>query len=244
VDADDVEKFLGKALTFSCKVRHDAGSAKNFKVRLRHPTLNNGFGTVTTLETSPDTSVSDLTTTTLSFTFAAVDVANDNGLMIEVQMDAGGALVSKNVWITEAQLEIGSAATEFEWRSFNDELFACKQYFQKSFPIGVAPAQNAGRSGCLRMNVQGATPTANRTMQVQLIPPLRGTADPAPVFYNPEDNNSNWRNVSDGNNSGASSNSVSDQSNDRLSIVNAGNAGDGEGETVAVHFSVDAEFLV
>ena len=42
-------------------------------------------------------------------------------------------------FITGMQLEVGSVATEFEDRSFGEELAACQRYYQKSYPQGRTP---------------------------------------------------------------------------------------------------------
>jgi hypothetical protein len=41
---------------------------------------------------------------------------------------------SATVYITGVQLEVGSVATTYEHRSFDDELRRCKRHFQKSYP--------------------------------------------------------------------------------------------------------------
>jgi hypothetical protein len=52
-----------------------------------------------------------------------------------------------NEWyITGVQMELGEQATPFEHRSFADELYRCKRYFQKSFNYADAPA-NGGATG-------------------------------------------------------------------------------------------------
>ena len=40
---------------------------------------------------------------------------------------------ANNFHLTGVQIEIGTSATEFEHRSFEDELHSCKRYYQKSF---------------------------------------------------------------------------------------------------------------
>jgi len=48
---------------------------------------------------------------------------------------------TSNEWyITGVQLEVGSVATEFEAKSFGEELALCQRYYQKSYPLGT----NAG----------------------------------------------------------------------------------------------------
>ena len=42
-------------------------------------------------------------------------------------------------YLTGVQFEVGSQATAFEHRSFNEELLLCKRYYQKSYAYGTAP---------------------------------------------------------------------------------------------------------
>jgi hypothetical protein len=42
-------------------------------------------------------------------------------------------------FITGMQLEVGSVATEFEHRSFGEELALCQRYYQKSYPQDTTP---------------------------------------------------------------------------------------------------------
>jgi hypothetical protein len=47
-------------------------------------------------------------------------------------------------YITGVQLEKGSTATSFDYRPYGTELALCQRYFEKSFDIGTAVAQNSG----------------------------------------------------------------------------------------------------
>ena len=46
--------------------------------------------------------------------------------------------------ISKVQLERGSVATPFDFRSIGQELALCQRYYEKSFELGTAPAQNVG----------------------------------------------------------------------------------------------------
>jgi hypothetical protein len=46
-------------------------------------------------------------------------------------------------FITGVQLEVGSVATEFEHRSFGEELALCHRYYEKNYPQGTAPASSS-----------------------------------------------------------------------------------------------------
>jgi hypothetical protein len=47
------------------------------------------------------------------------------------------------VEFTRFQLELGSVATDFEHRSFGEELALCQRYYEKSFPYATAPANGS-----------------------------------------------------------------------------------------------------
>ena len=51
--------------------------------------------------------------------------------------------------VTGFQLEVGDVATDFEHRSYNDELARCQRYFYRAIARGMAPARGAGSSALL-----------------------------------------------------------------------------------------------
>ena len=112
-------------------------------------------------------------------TSSAGAIANDNGLGLELSFALGQgssyAIGTSNTWssntstyassnqvnwldntsnnfyLTQVQLEIGTTASEFEHRSFAEELTLCQRYFQAVVPKGVnigyvAPAWNYSSS--------------------------------------------------------------------------------------------------
>jgi hypothetical protein len=81
-------------------------------------------------------------------------------------------------FITGMQLEVGSVATEFEHRSFGEELALCQRYYQKSYNQSVAlgTATNVGITVGVRGN--GAF-----TMTAHLKETMRAT--PTTVAYSP-----------------------------------------------------------
>lgn len=56
---------------------------------------------------------------------------------------------SNELYITGVQLEVGTVATPFEHRSFNEEFQRCLRYYEKSFEYNYNPANNASSSAIL-----------------------------------------------------------------------------------------------
>jgi hypothetical protein len=54
---------------------------------------------------------------------------------------------SRTFFLTGVQLELGATATEFDYRTFGDELESCQRYYEKSYNQGVNPATDTA-VGC------------------------------------------------------------------------------------------------
>ncbi len=100
---------------------------------------------------------------------------------------------ANNFLLTGVQLEAGTVATERDTVFFDDELHACRRFFQKTFRYATAPVQNAELQGALTSRVETAvTPR----IWWQFNPPMR--IQPTIVTYNPSAANANWRDVTAG----------------------------------------------
>ena len=103
------------------------------------------------------------------------------------------------------QLEKGSTATSFDYRPYGTELALCQRYYEKSFNMNVAPAQNTG-SGGGAMVAPIHSSTADTCMNcVQFA--VRKRSSPTVVTYNPYAVGAGWSR-SGSSNYGAVANSV------------------------------------
>jgi hypothetical protein len=84
-----------------------------------------------------------------------------------------------NEWyITGIQLEVGENASDFEHRSFGEELSLCQRYFCKSFDTGVTPG-TAAAGGAIR-GVRG-----DGSFITNLFFPQEMRAAPTVTMYSP-----------------------------------------------------------
>ena len=90
-------------------------------------------------------------------------------------------------YITGVQLEVGSSATGFEYRQYQQELALCQRYACSTFPIGTAWAQNSGANGGVMTFYQPVYGGISAFFY-----PVQMRTAPTVTFYNPSGANSNW----------------------------------------------------
>jgi hypothetical protein len=127
-------------------------------------------------------------------------------------------------YATGVQLEKGSTASSFEFRSFQKELILCQRYYEKSFDMATKPAQNIGsNSGAL---ISGAYSTATFAIVASTTFAVRKRVSPTTLTtYNPFAAGAGWSR-SGSNNYAASNYSTGEQGiglrvDDSVGAVNA-----------------------
>ncbi len=139
--------------------------------------------------------------------------------------------------LTGVKLELGNVATPIEFRSFQEELQLCQRYYTKSFNYATAVAQNAGTSTGETYFVATQTGAVQQYAPSIPLPVVMRTAV-AVNTYNPSAANAQPRNLTDAADCSAVSALASDSS---LHLGWTGNAGQGLGDRIAVHWTVDSE---
>ena len=84
---------------------------------------------------------------------------------------------SNDFFFTGVQLELGSAATAFEYRSYGDELARCQRYY---YLHGTGSSSSYGLQGNGMMGANGGSPTAKIAMWYPV--PMR--TKPSATFFN------------------------------------------------------------
>jgi hypothetical protein len=143
-------------------------------------------------------------------------------------------------YITGVQLEKGSTATSFDYRPYGTELALCQRYYQKTFPLTTAPAQNAGVAGCF---IIGCTGVSGYGVQLPWRFQVRMRATPSTITtYNPSATNANGRNLALSADRVGSMLPFGQNSMDGICYtLDSTGTSDQVGMAYAIHFSVDAE---
>ena len=83
-------------------------------------------------------------------------------------------------YLTGVQLEPGSTATNFEHRSYGDELLRCQRYYEKSYPSTVNPGESGDNGRRLRRVCASAT---NQTVFIEETYKVTKRATPTVTTY-------------------------------------------------------------
>lgn len=97
---------------------------------------------------------------------------------------SGVAGADDSVTLENVQLEVASAATDFEYLPFDDTLRRCMRYYQKSFAYNLAPASNLGFSSDTFALMAGKAGASANAFCIPLPVVMKG-ANTTTTSYNP-----------------------------------------------------------
>lgn len=168
---------------------------------------------------------------------AAIDTASTTNIILFIWSDVTDTTLGDFLYITDAKLEVGSAASAFQPRLFQDELRLCERYYQKSFNYATAPAQNVGvTTGEHRFNPSVAGAVASN-YTVKLHSRMR-VAPTTLTTYNPAAANAEVRNITDG--ADFTTTSATAIGDTLFIVTSTGTAGTALGESLGIHWTASA----
>mgnify|MGYP003116407645 CR=1 FL=1 len=133
--------------------------------------------------------------------------------------------------ITGVQLEVGDTATDFEHRTFGDELARCERYLFRTYEYGTT-AGTAGRTSCIGRYVDGTQNYA----AVQ-VPHNKMRAVPTVVVYSTSDG-ATGNLESDGGNKAVATQNIGSSAG---GFINVNNSSVSTSQGIRCHVTLDAE---
>jgi hypothetical protein len=216
--------------TVSVSFTLSGSTAGTASVRFLYPTATDNYTSIT--EPVVGTQVSFTTTPTQYTVSRTLDANASKGLWVLLDFGAVGSGVTRTIEFF--QLEKGSTATSFDYRPYGTELALCQRYYQKSFPQGTAPVQNAGTTGCAFSQSAAANGCAPCWVN---FPVVMRAAPTTITTYNPSATNGNWRNLD----TNTDVNSVIYSSSQSNMFIAANTQTVGQYQIVAIHYTASAE---
>lgn len=144
IESKDAKNFKNQSASFQVKVLHDVGSNVNFTLYVRKANSADNFTAQTEIANSGAIAVVSGVATTLSIENVSMGDCS-NGMELEV-VAAVGAITSRNLRLTEYQIEAGSVITDFEYEPYQETLAKCQRYLPAFNSLSAA--DNLGLGGC------------------------------------------------------------------------------------------------
>ena len=162
IESTNSRHLAGQTATFSVYLR--ASTAINIEFSIKYATSADNFGGTTSIAST----TFNVTTTDTKFTWTgSIPSAATTGIQVQLNISSQGS-----AWYeaSNAQLEVGSTATDFEHRSFGEELALCQRYYQKLSQNVLGMGRGDGSAG-LHCSIptpvdMRASPTMQSTVSV------------------------------------------------------------------------------
>jgi len=143
IEAKNTAHLEDKSITISFYIKNDSGATINPNLNIYRPTTTDDtFSALTQLQSSVNTGdITNGTEVRVSHTYDLTGDDLSKGVQVWVQLSS--AFTSGTINITGVQLELGSTATDFEHRSYGEELALCQRYYYQDIrgiaqEVGVA----------------------------------------------------------------------------------------------------------
>ncbi len=240
IEVDQFRELRGSEVTFGIWYKSAAGSTGSFQLGVY--THNSGSSRViTNLQAGPGLATFiNVTPTSSNWEFASITMTIPaNTTILGCFVGSNGLNNGNIVWqFAQATLNQGNIAASFNLAgvTIDGELSACQRYYQKTFPITTAPAQNAGLAGAITASSVGSA--GYGTFLIWSLPVTMRATAPLVTTYNPSANNGSVRNSS----TALDAQNTNVSPTDKLVLIQASGTNTGTvGEHLRVHATADAE---
>ena len=256
IERVNCERFMGRAVTFSFKSKVTT-TTKLDNIKAAIVAWSGTADTVTSdivsawgAEGTNPTLVANctyentpanlgVTTTYATYSVSGViDTASATNILLFIWSDVTDTTLGEFLYITDVKLELGTSATEVQFRPWQDELNLCRRYRTKSFQYATAPAQNVGLSSGEEHFPSQVGASSGTGVQVRLYPPMRTVSSSWTLTtYNPSAANAQMRNTTDG--ADCSAVATVPSGDNQFLITATTSAGTIAGESLRIHWSVE-----
>jgi hypothetical protein len=125
IESYNVSDLSGQTITVSFWLKQTSGAGSNaISISLSYATAQDNFGSTTSIGSTNITTTSSWAQYSATFTNLPSGVTN--GLQCTIVTNSGSAVAFQ---LTGVQLEVGTAATNFDVRSYGTELGLCYRYY-------------------------------------------------------------------------------------------------------------------
>tara|TARA_Y100000296_G_scaffold81304_1_gene108269 strand:- start:53 stop:994 length:942 start_codon:yes stop_codon:yes gene_type:complete len=154
--------LAGKTVTLSFKAKCGANFSPTSSIL--YSRVNGGEGTdenpVGMTNTNGDSQANTLTTSVQTFSFSYAVPSDKTQVSVLFDCTPTGTAGADDWFeVGDVQLEIGSTATDFEHRSYGEELALCQRYYEKSYNHGTAPGSTTNDGLIAGSGAAGQTTT-------------------------------------------------------------------------------------
>jgi len=216
----------GNTVTVSFYGKVDSGTeAVNVLINFRESKFSNSNQvSFTSTDSNPS-----LTTSWQRFT-KTFTVPTVGGTNVMAAFEIGQ--IGRTAYFTGFQIELGSEATDFEHRTFHDELGRCQRYYHSSYDYGTYAGANTDNGSYAVAAISGAF------IRLRASTPCTMRARPSVTIYSTTGAANKWRNRDDNNDVNAGTTSIG------MGGANLQMQGTGAntGKYMSAHAIQDAEF--
>ena len=229
VESVNSRHLAGQTATFSVYLR--ASTAKTVEFSIKYATSTDNFGGTTSIATTNFS----VTTTDTKFTWTgSIPSAAITGIQVQLKISSQGS-----AWYeaSNAKLEIGSLATDFEPRGYGEELALCQRYYEKSFNQGTAVG-TATAVGSIYTGVNDGSNTTGYLGGTHSFRVSKRT-NPTLVVYDTAGNSGKCQRDNFGTNNSTNQDCTIGNSSESMFLVYS--SGTHSASTLVYHFTADAE---